>query len=172
MVGARYRAAVADLPVAGGLGPLDGLPHLPAPRARTLWSAAAAAVGVLLALVPAAGLVVVDLWPVAVLLVLAGAAAGVGFGRAVWRRRTWQLGATALELRRGVVVQRAASIPYTRIQQIDVERGPLERLAGLSQLVVRTAAATSDGVLYGLVPDDATRIRTRLLEVAGVDDAV
>jgi membrane protein YdbS with pleckstrin-like domain len=163
---------VADLPAAAGLGPLDGLPHLPAPRARTLWSAGAGAVGFLLALVPAAGLVLVDLWPVAVVVVLAGTAIGIAFGRAVWRRRTWQLGATALELRRGVIVQRAASIPYTRIQQIDVERGPLERLAGLSQLVVRTAAATSDGALYGLVPDDASRIRSRLLEVAGVDDAV
>ena len=152
--------------------PLDGLPHLPAPRARTLWSVAAGAIGALVGLVPAVGLVLLDVWPLGPLLVAAAAAGGVAFGRTAWRRRTWQLGASALELRRGVVIHRAASIPYTRIQQIDVERGPLERLAGLSQLVVRTAAATSDGVLYGLLPDDATRIRTRLLEVAGVDDAV
>jgi membrane protein YdbS with pleckstrin-like domain len=152
--------------------PIDDVPHLPAARARTLWSAAAALAGVVGALVPAAGLVLAGLWPVAVVLLAALPIAAGAFGRAAWARRTWQLGATALELRRGVVVQRAASIPYTRIQQIDVERGPLERMAGLSQLVVRTAAATTDGVLYGLVPEDATRIRTRLLEVAGVDDAV
>ena len=97
---------------------------------------------------------------------------GLAFGRAAWRRRTWPLGTTALELRRGVLVERAAWIPYDRIQQIDLERGPIERAVGLSQLVVRTAAATTDGSLYGLAPDDAQRIRTRLLELAGVDDAV
>ena len=96
----------------------------------------------------------------------------MAFGRAAWRRRTWLLGPTALELQRGVVVERATSIPYERIQQIDVERGPIERMFGLSQLVVRTAAATTDANLYGLAPDDAERIRTRLLDLAGIDDVV
>lgn len=164
-------AFVADLLAVSGTEPLDQ-PHLPAPRARTLWMAGGAIGGALLAALPAAGAGAVGLWAVVAVLLLVGAGAGALFGRAAWRRRTWQLGGRALELRRGVVVHRVASIPYARIQQIDVERGPIERLAGLSQLVVRTAAATSDGKLYGLTPDDATRIRARLLEVAGVDDAV
>jgi uncharacterized protein len=164
--------AVADTSADPGPGPLDGLPHLPAPRARTLCGAGAGAIGVVLAALPAVVAVAADAWPIAPVLVVVGGISGAAFGRAAWRRRTWQLGDTALELRRGVIIQRTASIPYTRIQQIDVERGPLERMAGLSQLVVRTAAATTDGTLYGLAPDDATRIRTRLLAVAGVDDAV
>ncbi len=163
---------VAATLAASDPAPLDGVPHLPAPRARALWSVGAGAVGAAGAALPAGAAIVTGAWPVGAIVLVVGALAGGAFGRAVWRCRTWTLAPRSLELRRGVVVQRAASIPYTRIQQIDIERGPLERLAGLSQLVVRTAAATTDGKLYGLVPEDATRIRARLLEVAGVDDAV
>jgi membrane protein YdbS with pleckstrin-like domain len=53
-----------------------------------------------------------------------------------------------------------------------VERGPIERVLGLSQLVVRTAAATTDASLYGLAPDVADELRDRLLDLAGVDDLV
>ncbi len=70
------------------------------------------------------------------------------------------------------MVHRATSIPYERIQQIDVERGPLERMFGLSQLVVRTAAATTDANLYGLSPGDADDLRQQLLDLAGIDDLV
>jgi membrane protein YdbS with pleckstrin-like domain len=157
----------------------DAAPHQPDPRARALWATSAAALfGVLGALPGLIALAGAGADGVGLALTVLGVgaalgcAAGVAFGRAAWRRRTWRLGAAALELRRGVVVQRAAWIPYDRIQQVDVERGPIERTLGLSQLVVRTAAATTDGTLYGLAPDDAEAIRSRLIELAGVDDAV
>ena len=150
----------------------DDAPNLPDPRARTLWSLAgglaAGAFGGAGGAVAVAG----GAWPVAIVVVPASIAAGLLFGRAAWRRRTWALRPLALELHRGVVIQRATSIPYERIQQIDVERGPLERLMGLSQLVVRTASATTDANLYGLSPDVADRLRDRLLDLAGVDDVV
>lgn len=162
-------SAPVDLSVAP---PIDDQPHRPDPRARTLWTVAGALGGGLLSAPFGAVFVVAGMWPAAPVLALAIATGGALFGRAAWRRRSWSLGTASLELRRGVVIQRASSIPYTRIQQIDVERGPIERMIGLSQLVVRTAAATTDGSLYGLAPHDATRIRQHLLEVAGVDDAV
>ena len=43
---------------------------------------------------------------------------------------------------------------------------------GISQLVVRTAAATTDANLYGLVAGDADRLRQQLLDLAGIDDLV
>jgi len=154
----------------------DAAPHQPHPRARTLWATTAAIGFGLVGAVPGVIAVAANGEGAAVALLLGGvalgAAFGVLFGRAAWRRRAWLLDDTSLELRRGVVVTRVAWIPYERIQQIDLERGPIERALGLSQLVVRTAAATTDGTLYGLAPDDAQRIRTRLLELAGVDDAV
>ena len=150
----------------------DDSPHLPDPRARTLWSVVGAVAGALGSGPIAVVAFALEVWPVAVVVVSLGIVAGVLFGRAAWSRRTWALRPLSLELHRGVVVQRATSIPYERIQQIDVERGPLERLLGLSQLVVRTAAATTDANLYGLSPPVADRLRDQLLDLAGVDDVV
>jgi len=149
----------------------DDAPHLPDPRARTLWSLTGAAVGFVVGVLVTVLAATLELWPL-VLVFIPTIAAGVLFGRAAWRRRTWALLPRALELHRGVVVQRATSIPYERIQQIDVERGPLERMFGISQLVVRTAAATTDANLYGLAPADADRLRQHLLDLAGIDDVV
>src|SRR5688572_945801 len=132
----------------------------------------AGAAGGLLAALLGVAAIAGDVWPAALIILPAGIVAGVLFGRSAWRRRTWALAPRALELRRGVVVHRATSIPYERIQQIDVERGPIERLVGLSQLVVRTAAATTDANLYGLAPEDADALRQRLLDLAGIDDVV
>jgi membrane protein YdbS with pleckstrin-like domain len=128
-------------------------------------------IGALLGLLIAAAAVALDVWPLAV-VVLPAVAVGAWFGRAAWRRRTWSLGPRALELHRGVLTHRATSVPYERIQQIDVERGPLERMFGISQLVVRTAAATTDADLYGLSPADADHLRQQLLDLAGIDDIV
>ena len=152
--------------------PTDEVLHLPDPRARTLWTAIGALVGGVLAALVGAVAIVGDAWPAALVVLPAGLVAGGWFGRAAWRRRTWSLAPRALELQRGVIVQRATSIPYERIQQIDVERGPIERMVGLSQLVVRTAAATTDANLYGLAPGDADELRQRLLDLAGIDDLV
>jgi hypothetical protein len=150
----------------------DHPPHLPHPRARALWSAAGGLAGAAVAALVSGVAIAGGWWPVAVLVGPAAITAGALFGRAAWQRRTWALWPLALELRRGVVVERATSIPYERIQQIDVERGPIERLLGLSQLVVRTAAATTDASLYGLAPEVADQLRDRLLDLAGVDDLV
>jgi uncharacterized protein len=152
--------------------PTDEVPHLPDPRARTLWATTGGLVGAVLAALLGVAAIAGDLWPAALVVLPAGIVAGAAFGRTAWRRRTWALAPRALELQRGVVVQRATSIPYERIQQIDVERGPIERLVGLSQLVVRTAAATTDANLYGLSPGDADDLRQRLLDLAGIDDLV
>jgi membrane protein YdbS with pleckstrin-like domain len=152
--------------------PTDEVPHLPDPRARTLWTIFGAVGGGLLAALVGVLAIIGEVWPLAAALIVIGIAVGSVFGRAAWRRRTWVLAPRALELQRGVIVQRATTIPYERIQQIDVERGPIERLFGLAQLVVRTAAATTDANLYGLSPADADSLRERLLDLAGIDDLV
>lgn len=96
---------------------------------------------------------------------------------AVWpplvhRRWSYRLGADALEIRRGVLVHRQSSVPYRRVQQVDLSRGPLDRLLGLTSADLTTAAATTDGSIPGLAPSDAEHFRRRVLERAGRDDAV
>jgi uncharacterized protein len=89
-----------------------------------------------------------------------------------YRRWRYRLGPDALEIRRGVLVHRESSVPYRRVQQVDLSRGPIDRLLGLTSADLTTAAATSDGSVPGLSPPDAERFRQRVLERAGRDDAV
>ncbi|HEV2810266.1 MAG TPA: PH domain-containing protein [Acidimicrobiales bacterium] len=86
-----------------------------------------------------------------------------------WR---YELTPSTLELRRGVVVRRYSAIPYFRVQHIDITRSPFERALGLSQLVVRTAAATTDARLPGIAEDDGELLRDVILARTGSGDAV
>jgi hypothetical protein len=70
-----------------------------------------------------------------------------------------------LLLRRGVLVHRLTVVPYGRMQFVDVTQGPLDRLFGLSRVVLHTAAAATDAVIPGLATDEATRLRDRLAEL-------
>ncbi|MDQ3304564.1 MAG: PH domain-containing protein [Actinomycetota bacterium] len=85
---------------------------------------------------------------------------------------SYELTPSTLELRRGVVVRSHTAIPYFRVQHIDITRSPLERALGLSQLVVRTAAATTDARLPGIAAEDAERLSDVILARTGRDDAV
>jgi membrane protein YdbS with pleckstrin-like domain len=90
----------------------------------------------------------------------------------VYRRWSYRLGDDALEIRRGVIVHRTSLVPYRRVQQVDLSRGPVDRLLGLVSADLTTAAATSDGSVPGLAPDVAETFRQVVLERAGRDDAV
>lgn len=103
---------------------------------------------------------------------VAVAAAGALTAGAQWRRWRWRATADALELRHGLVIVHESVVPYRRIQQIDVERGPIERMLGLSTLVLRTAAATTDAKLPGIPASQAAGLREALVARAGIDDAV
>lgn len=97
----------------------------------------------------------------------------------VWRlprlafdRWRYELADTTLELQRGFVVQTHTAIPYFRVQHIDITRSPIERALGLSQLVVRTAAASTDATIPGVAVADADQLRRVILARTGRGDAV
>ena len=72
----------------------------------------------------------------------------------------------------GVLFRRWSAIPHNRIQHVDTRQGPLERVFGLSRLLVFTAAGMSaDGSIPGLRTEDAERLRD-LLSRRGGDDGV
>ncbi|MEX0869317.1 MAG: PH domain-containing protein [Nitriliruptoraceae bacterium] len=127
------------------------------------------------------GAILLSAWrwiPAAVALVMVPA--GVWwYPRARYRRWRWCLGDLALDLEYGVLVRRRESIPYFRIQQIDVTRGPLARALGLAALDVTTASASGGASLPGLDAALAPVLRQELLQrtaarAAGTeaDDAV
>lgn len=147
--------------------------HALDPRARRLWSIYGAVGGALIAVITAIGLAfAANPWPVAVMLVPGLAAAAAWYARLHWERWRWAMTPEALELRHGVVRHQSSYVPYHRIQQIDVERGPADRVFGLARLVVHTASATTDASLPGLAQDVARSLRRNLLEQASLDDGV
>jgi uncharacterized protein len=77
-----------------------------------------------------------------------------------------------LETRSGILFQRARLLPLSRLQHVDIERGPFERMYGLASLVLHTAGTHSANILIpGLDAGEAVRLRDRLVEIGG-DDAV
>ncbi len=98
---------------------------------------------------------------------LAGAILGLGW--ALWlsvrrfARTFWRLDAHGLSVREGRLWQREIRVPATRVQHLDLTRGPLQRGRDLATLVVHTAGSRHDAVT---VPDldaaDAERLRDAL----------
>ncbi|MDZ7676460.1 MAG: PH domain-containing protein [Acidimicrobiales bacterium] len=137
--------------------------------------------------VRAAIVVVTVLVPVAVVLAvvastagaIAGAlvVAGIGGGATwwwtalVWRSWRFEVGTDALQLRHGVLTRRSSTIPYHRVQHIDLEAGPLDRRFGLTSLVLRTASASSDSRVPGIDADHAAQLRQDILDLVGTGDA-
>ncbi|WP_210479878.1 PH domain-containing protein [Naasia sp. SYSU D00948] len=78
----------------------------------------------------------------------------------------YQLREDDLLFRRGLLFQRFVAIPYGRMQLIDINRGPLSRALGLSELKFVTAAAATGVTIPGLPEAEAEELRDRLVELA------
>ncbi|MEV8218394.1 PH domain-containing protein [Microbacterium sp. NPDC077391] len=68
--------------------------------------------------------------------------------------------------RRGILWQRMVAVPYGRMQLVDITQGPLDRVFGLSQLKMVTAAAATGVQIPGLTQAAAEALRDTLIEVA------
>jgi len=156
--------------------PLDDSPRLLQPRVKTLWR-----IGILLqAILPSAlagfagWLVWRDdtVWPVIALAVAPWMIAALLAVRLPARRYTawhYRLTEESLRLDRGVMVRIESVVPYTRIQHVDTEQGPIERVLGLTRVIVHTASGSGSTLtIPGLSPDEATLLREQLAALAGV----
>lgn len=77
-----------------------------------------------------------------------------------------------LLVQHGVLFRRWSSIPLNRIQHVDTRQGPMERMLGLSRLLVYTASGVSaDGSIPGLTQAVAEQLRDELSRRGG-DDGV
>lgn len=78
-----------------------------------------------------------------------------------------------LFVRRGVLWRITSIVPHVRIQHVDTQRGPLERLLGLARVVVYTAGIRgADVTIPGLSLEEAEALRDRLAALGGEDDGV
>ncbi len=84
------------------------------------------------------------------------------------RRLAYQLREHDLSLRSGVISHRVESLPFSRVQHVNIHRGPIERSLGLATLQVSTAGP--DINIPGLARADAERIKLLVTERADVVD--
>lgn len=127
-----------------------------------------AAIVVIVMLAICTGLWLLKLWiPLAIMAVFA---LGSIVQLAVIPRRVrsigYQLRDDDLLFRRGIMWQRFVAVPYGRMQLIDINRGPIARALGLSELKFVTAAAAAGVTLPGLRAEDADELRDRLVALA------
>ncbi len=139
------------------------------PRVRLVWLAGvlatAAVVGGVLAGVTRF-LVEIAIW------IVAAVALGVLVLGATYifvKYRAWQfeIRDDDLYLERGVFTRVTTVVPFVRVQHVDTQRGPIERLVGLGSVVVYTAGSRgADVTIPGLTPERASDLQKRLRNLA------
>ncbi|TWI14440.1 PH domain-containing protein [Aerolutibacter ruishenii] len=106
-----------------------------------------------------------------VLPLLAAAGLGAWLGLRRHRHTHWRHDAQGLALRRGRLWWRETRVPATRVQHLDVTRGPLQRSRDLATLVVHTAGTQHSTLkLANLDAGDAERLRDALGRQIDHDD--
>lgn len=94
------------------------------------------------------------------------------YARRAYRAWGYRLDDQVLELRSGVWFRVVRLLPLSRLQHVDLERGPFERALGLASLVVHTAGTQQASIgIPGLADAEAVRLRDALI-AAGGDDGV
>ncbi|MEO7374533.1 MAG: PH domain-containing protein [Terrimesophilobacter sp.] len=78
----------------------------------------------------------------------------------------YQLRDDDLLFRRGIMFLRFVAVPYGRMQLVDINRGPVDRFLGLSELRFVTAAASTGVTIPGLEASEADALRDRLVALA------
>ena len=108
-------------------------------------------------------------------LALAGAGAGAVLGcwrgERAWKYTAWRLDDAGFTLRRGHLWRGETRVPQSRVQHLDLQRGPLQRHFDLSTLVIHTAGTRHSAVaVRGLDAGDAERLRDVLARQVDDDD--
>ena len=86
-----------------------------------------------------------------------------------WRYRVhrWEISDTAVYTRTGWLSQERRIAPISRVQTVDTERGPLDRLLGLATVTVTTASSAGAVKITALDQKVADDTVTRLTDIAG-----
>ncbi|MFB1063930.1 PH domain-containing protein [Natrinema sp. H-ect4] len=144
------------------------------PRIRLLWIAR----GAIAAIVLGGILFGLDQWQFSVpLAAIAGVVAiglvlGTVYALRLYQLWRFELQDDALYLERGVVTFVETAVPFVRVQHVDTQFGPVERVLGLSSVVVYTAGSRNADVrIPGLTPDRARRLQDTLRELAVESEA-
>lgn len=90
-----------------------------------------------------------------------------------WKAAAWKLDEIGLQVRRGRLWRKEILIPRSRVQHLDIERGPIERRFGLATLTVHTAGTRLQALRQpGLPDEDAVALRDALIPASNQRDDV
>ena len=107
------------------------------------------------------------------LLALACALLGAALGYRRWKFSRWMLDDTGLHVQRGRYWRKEILVPRSRVQHLDIERGPIERHFRLATLIVHTAGTRHHALRQsGFLDADAVSLRDALVPASGRHDDV
>ena len=85
-----------------------------------------------------------------------------------WRRFEFRVGANEIRIDHGVLSRTHRSIPFDRIQDVDISQGPIARLFGLAKVKLETGSSgttdTDEGVLHAIALERAEALRRQVRE--------
>ncbi len=96
---------------------------------------------------------------------LLAAAAFLAFGAAgvllYWRRFEYRVGASEIRIDSGIISRTHRSIPFDRVQDVDITQGPVARVLGIAQVRFETGASAGkeEGVLQAIRLERAHQLR-------------
>lgn len=111
-------------------------------------------------------------WPLALIaLIIIVLAFSAVWAKLSYNFYKYELSTSGFKKEEGVIWKKYVTIPYDRIQNVDIYRGPVARLLGLSDLQIQTAGYSfnnkntrnSEGRLFGIEKTEAEHIRNELV---------
>jgi len=113
---------------------------------------------------------------VLVVLIVLGLILTYLWSKLAYRLYHYELTNEGINKEQGVIWKKYVTIPYNRIQNVDIHRGILDRFLGLSDMRIQTAGSSafgsygqglySEGRLPGLSAQDAEQLRDELIRRA------
>jgi len=81
-----------------------------------------------------------------------------------WRRFEFRVGANEIRIDKGIVRRTHRSIPFDRVQDVDITQGPVARLLGLAKVTFETGGGSAmpgaeEGVLEAITLERAQQLR-------------
>jgi len=93
------------------------------------------------------------------------------YARMSYTRWFYEFAKDNLKLERGIIWKRYSNVPYSRVQNVDIQRGIIARLCGFSTVNIQTAgysygpkANRSEGYIPAVNMDEAEKIRDFLMK--------
>jgi len=84
-----------------------------------------------------------------------------------YKNYRYELAQDRINIQRGVIWKRHVSIPYGRIQNVNIVRGPVTRMLGLADLQIQTAGmsgiAMVEGRIPAITPEEAKQLKDQIL---------